>query len=94
MKEVEYKDEEGRKFRVTIPEGFEDSPEYGIRIGPPDLEGLGLSIDYEVRLNNQLFDRKLFTPADVRHRPAEIRAALMAVLKLDVLKILALYKEV
>lgn len=80
---------------VEVPEGYEDIPQSGIRIGPPDINSLNLPLplEYEVRLNNQLYDRKLFSPADVRRRPEEIKAALQAVLKLDVLKIINLYKE-
>lgn len=91
LKRVEYKDEDGRKFLVEVPDGFEDMPESGISIGPPELTDLNLPLELEVKLNNQLFDRKLFTPADVRRRPEEIRAALMAVLRLDVLRIRSLY---
>lgn len=92
-KRVEYKDESGRKYLVEVPEGYEDMAEAGIRIGPPDLEPLNLPLEYEVRLNNQLYDRKLFTLADVRRRPDEIRAALHAVYHVDVLAIKYLYKE-
>ena len=91
LKRVEYKDEEGRKFKVEVPEDYIDMPETGIRLGPPDLEPLGLPLRYEVALNNQLYDRMLFTPADVRRRPDEIRAALHAVFKVDVLTIRNLY---
>ena len=85
---------DGRKYLVEVPEGFEHLAQSGLRIGPPDLEPLGLPIDYEVRLNNQLYDRKLFTLADVRLRPEEIKAALQAAFRVDVLTIRNLYKEV
>ncbi len=88
---VEYMDDEGRKFLVQVPEGHEDSPESGILIGPPSVEPLDLPLEYEVKLNNQLYDRNLYTLADVRQRPEEIRAALMAVLRLDTLGIRSLY---
>ena len=65
-----------------------------MRIGPPELYELGLPIEYEVKLNNQLFDRKLFKLVDVRRRPDDIEAALKAILRLDVLKIRNRYKEV
>ncbi len=91
---VEYKDNEGRKFLVELPEEHQDMPESGVVIGPPELYELGLPIEYEVKLNNQLFDRKLFNLADVRRRPDDIPAALKAIFRLDVLKIRSLYKEV
>ena len=90
---VEYKDEEGRKFLVELPEEHQDMPESGVVIGPPDLSELALPIEYEVKLNNQLFDRKLFNLVDVRRRPVEIDAALKAIFRIDVLKIRSLYKE-
>lgn len=79
---------------VRVPDGYEDEPEKGIVIGPPDIGILGLPLEYEVKLNNQLYDRKLFTLADVRYRPDEIGAALRAVFRVDVLKIKSLYMEV
>ena len=91
---IEYKDEEGRKFLVELPEEHQDMPESGVRIGPPELDELGLPIEYEVKLNNQLYNRKLFKLADVRQRPEDIGAALKAVFHIDVLKIRSLYKEV
>ena len=91
---IEYKDEEGRKYLVELPEEHQDMPESGIVIGPPDLSELGLPIEYEVKLNNQLYDRKLFKLADVRRRPEDIDAALKAIFHLDVRKIRNLYKEV
>ncbi len=91
---INYKDEEGRKYLVDLPEECQDMPETGIVVGPPDLDELNLPIEYEVKLNNQLFDRKIFSPADVRQRPKDIEAALKAIFHIDVLKIKSLYKEV
>jgi len=90
---IEYKDEEGRKYLVELPEDYQDMPESGVIIGPPVLDELGLPIELEVFLNNQLFDRKLFSLADVRRRPAEIEAALKAIFRVDVLKIKNIYRE-
>lgn len=91
LKRIEYKDKKGRKYMVEVPEGYEDMPQTGIRLGPPDLESLNLPLKYEVALNNQLYDRQLFTPADVRRRPDEIKAALYTVFKVDALQIRNLY---
>lgn len=90
---VEYTDKKGLKHLVDIHEDYSDQPEMGIVIGPPDLESLGLPKKYEKILNNQLFDRKLFTWSDVRRRPAEIKAALMAMFRVDEQTIISLYKE-
>jgi|TARA_Y100000310_G_scaffold15622_1_gene15676 hypothetical protein len=90
---IGHEDEEGRKYLVELPEEYQDMPESGVVIGPPDLSVLELPIEYEVKLNNQLFDRKLFKLVDVRRRPDDIASALKAVLRLDVQKITNLYKE-
>lgn len=90
---VNYKNERGYKYLVEIPDEFQDEPELGIIIGPPDLESLGLPENYEVKLNNQLFDRQLFNWSDVRRRPDDIRAALKATLRVDEQAIIRLYKE-
>ncbi len=58
LKQIEYKDEDGRRFLVEVPEEFQDMPETGIRIGPPDLVSLNLPLAYEIKLNNQLYQRK------------------------------------
>ena len=39
---LEYKDISGFKYLIKIPEEYQDQPEYGIIIGPPDLSSLGL----------------------------------------------------
>ncbi len=91
LERVEFKDEQGRKYLVEVPDGFADMAEAGIVFGPPDLSELELPLEMEVKLNNQLYDRKLFTLADVRRRPEEIRAALMAILRIDVRRIKSLY---
>ena len=94
LKTVEYKDEDGRKFLVQVPDGYDDIPQSGIRIGPPELGSLNLPLEDEVKLNNQLYDRKLFTLADVRRRPEDIKGALLAVLKVYMRKTRNLYEEV
>ncbi len=91
LQKVEYRDGDGRKFLVQVPLGFEDMAESGIPVGPPDLSELELPLEMEVKLNNQLYDRNLFTLADVRRRPEDIGAALKAVLRIDVLRIKSLY---
>lgn len=91
MKKVSYTDEMGRRWLVGIPEDYEGLPEMGIPIGPPDMSSLKLPEEMETTLNHQLFDRKLFTLADVRRRPAEIQAALKVVFHLSATRIHNLY---
>ena len=91
-KTVDWEDEFGRKYKMLIPL---DAPiEYasrGVRVGPPDIESLGLPLELEVRLNNQLFNRKLITERDIRLRPNDLVAAMMATYKVDAQKVATLY---
>lgn len=84
MRELEHTDREGRRFVVWLPEGVPDSEaDKGIRVGPPDLAALGLPLSLEVRLNRELYARRLFRLADVKARRGEVQAALMAALAVD-----------
>ena len=94
MREATYTDPEGRMWAVWLPEGVPDEQaSEGIPRGPISLEPLGLPLDFEIRLHNQLFHRGLLTATDVRKRRTEVQAALMAALKVDAGRILALYDE-
>lgn len=76
-----------------IPEGVPDSQaSVGIPVGPPPLDGLGLPLEIEVRLHNQLFARGIFTERDARKRLDEIRSSLISALQSDVNRILAIYQ--
>ena len=91
--QVEYVDDDGRKWAVKVPEGEEDNANMGIPIGPPDLSELGLPIDVEVRLHNQLYNRGLFTLRDIRgRRQNEIFAAIQSALNVDVSKVTSLFR--
>jgi hypothetical protein len=92
MRELEYEDREGRRFLVWLPEGVPDSEAAkGVRIGPPDLASLGLPVPVEVRLNNELFHRRLFRVGDAKGRRQDVIGALMAALSLDAGRIVDLY---
>lgn len=94
MKIVRHQDPDGRRFAVALPDYEADSAAIlGIRLGPPDLEGLGLPKDIEIRLNNQLYDRGLITAKDVKTRLPEVHAALMAALKVDAASVAGLYRS-
>ena len=92
MREVDYSDGAGRRFRVRVPEGcpVELYPS-GIPVGPPSLGGLGLPLEVEVRLHNELHARGFLTARDVRRRPQEVIAALQAALRLDLQRIQQVY---
>lgn len=94
METHDYKDNDGRLHRVIVPDGCpEDLYPEGIPVGPPDLALLGLPLEIEVRLHNQLYSRRLFNLRDVLSRPKDIQGALQAALKLDMQIIQGLYKN-
>lgn len=87
-----YVDSDGRKTLVEIPESSPDSDAvYGLVIGPPSLESLGLPIELEVALHNELFVRGIYTFEDAKRHRMDIIAALQHALNLDVNRILEIY---
>lgn len=94
MKQLDYTDPDGYRYRVLIPEGSPASHAHmGVRVGPPDLATLNLPSHIERRLNNELFSRGLITVADVRRRPGDVQAAVMAAMKADAQTVMALYER-
>ena len=92
MRETSYTDDEGRTWAVQLPDGAPESDAVlGLPLGPPSLESLGLPLDVEVRLHNQLFARRLFTRRDVKARRMDIFGALQAALRVDSTAIVMLY---
>lgn len=95
MKEADYIDPSGRKFRVLVPD---DAPpgaeEYGIHVGPPPLDSLGLPADLAVRLHNNLHARGMFTVKDIRARRMDLIGALQSTLAVDATLIEGVYIEV
>lgn len=90
---IEYTDTEGRRSLRGLPAGVPASKAaQGVPLGPPSLAELGLPKEIEVRLHNQLFARGLFTEQDARAKPGEIHSAIVAALRLDVQRILAVYQ--
>ena len=86
---------DGKKYKAIVPDGsLEAMWQYGIIIGPPDLSGLRLPHEIEVRLNNELFNRGLISKKDLRNNINNVQGALMAALRVDVQTILAAYEEV
>ena len=92
MREASYADAEGRMWAVLLPEGVPEADAVlGLPLGPPSMEPLGLPLDAEVRLHNQLFARRLFTRRDVKARRMDIFGALQAALRVDITAVAALY---
>jgi hypothetical protein len=88
LKEVDYKDEDGRLWRVRVPADCPvDMYALGIPIGPPSLdrwvEEHGWSKDFATRLHNELHARRLYTRRDVLARPRDVQGALTAALRCD-----------
>ena len=94
MKEVDYLDDYGRRWRVRVPDDCPiDSYSEGIPVGPPSLADLELPVGIEIRLHNELHGRRLFAFRDVQRDPKGATAALQAALKLDLQRLQTLYKE-
>ena len=92
MRKVDYQDSKGRMTQRLVPDDAPDAnARYGIVVGPPDLDSLGLPQEVEIRLHNELFNRGLLTLDDVRKRRPEIMAAVQAALKVDAESVMAAY---
>lgn len=90
LKRASWTDPEGRKKVVLIPEES-DQAEMGIPVGPPDLTKLGLPLELEVRLNNELVNRGIITDIDALRNRSEISLAIQSALKLDANRVLDMY---
>jgi hypothetical protein len=92
LRRVEYKDQDGRlKVTMLPPEALDLEAANGIPVGPPKLEELGLPLELEINLNNELFYRGILTASDAIKRRPEVVAALMAALKVDAGRIVDIY---
>lgn len=93
LKRVSYTDSDGRKRVVLLPEEYSDdqAEAIGIPVGPPRLDELGLPLELEVRLNNELFHRGILEPNDALRRRPDIMGAIQSALKIDTDAIVTLY---
>ncbi len=84
MKKTTYKDNDGRNWWVYLPDNApSNEANTGIPIGPPSLEDLEIPKSFEVALHNQLFNRKIFTSADIKRRRADVVSAIRSAYKTD-----------
>src|SRR5881392_3875623 len=90
LKRASWTDTEARKKVVLIPEESNQA-EMGIPVGPPDLSELGLPLELEVRLNNELAARDILTPIEALKGRAEISSAIQSALRVDVDRIIQAY---
>jgi hypothetical protein len=91
LSQVTYTNEKGMKKVVLLPEGSFEIPSKGIPVGPPSLEELGLPVEIETRINNELYSRNILTAQDALKKRAEIVYAIQAALRVDADGILGIY---
>lgn len=64
---VKYTDGEGFAYLVRVPAGVpERDYKLGIRLGPPDLSGVGLPKEQEIRLRNALVEAQMVNAETIR----------------------------
>lgn len=86
LKEVTYKDADGRLWARKIPhDAPESEAEFGIPLGPFPLDAVVLPTPEEflVLIHNQLFYRRIFSPEDLRRRRADVAVAIASALRID-----------
>lgn len=94
MRDIDYTDERGRKYRVKLPDEADDSEApYGILVGPQAVvDELGLPEPQATRLHNQLHARGIWTAREARKRTSDIFGALQAAFNTDVTAVLNAYQ--
>jgi hypothetical protein len=94
VRETQYTDTGGRLYKVLVPDSAPEShARYGIVVGPPNLDSLELDEKIATRINNELFNRGIFTYKDARRRRGEIYTALQSALRVEVGLIMDLYLQ-
>lgn len=95
MRTLDYTDDRGRIWRVELPDGVpDDGAALGVPVGPPAVcDALELPEAVGTRLHNELHRRGLFVLRDVQSRPGDLRAAIMAALRLDLQTIEEQYRS-
>lgn len=85
MRELDYTDYRGRKYRVLLADDMADSEAaQGVHLGPLDVvDGLDLPEPYATRLHNELHRRKLYRVRDIRARGNELVLAVQCAFKVD-----------
>jgi hypothetical protein len=90
-----YIDPDGRKYKVLLPATAPEShARMGVRMGPPPLDGLGLSSEMSVRVHNELFGLGILTYEDVKRRGlGTVTQAIQSALKVDAQAVATLYYQ-
>jgi hypothetical protein len=95
MKLVDYEDDMGRKFKVSLPDDVpETEAELGNPLGPPLLDSLNLPHDMMVQLHNFLFDMNIYTARQAQGRRQDITSAVQRICAIHTEAIIALYGQV
>lgn len=90
---------DGLNYVVSVPESAqEEEYEYGLIVGPPEalVNVLLESWDLEAlanRLHQELYARDIITVDSAMRRRQDVMGALQAVLKLDVERIIEVYRD-
>lgn len=94
LRQLEYVDSKGFKWKVLVPDDAPDShAQFGVVIGPPQLDELELPIDMHRRLHNELYSRHLFGVKDALARRGDITAAIMFAFKVDTERLVEIYMK-
>jgi len=95
VREVDYQDERGRKYRVRLPdEASDDEAADGVPVGPVEVaDALGLPEPVATRLHNELHRRGLWNLREVKRRPDALLGALQATLNVDVQVLLKAFSD-
>jgi hypothetical protein len=95
LKLVDYEDDMGRMFKVSLPDDVPDSEaELGNPLGPPLLDNLEMPHDMMVKLHNFLFDMGIYTANQARARRQDIVSAIQRICAIHAEAIIQLYGQV
>src|SRR5690242_7599449 len=89
---------DGRDYIVTVPANADESEyEYGLIVGPPESLTDVLLSEWNLseivnKLHQELYARDIITLNDATRRRQDVASALQAVLKLDVERIIGIYR--
>lgn len=92
MKQISYTDADGFRHAVLLPDGApESAAPMGVPVGPLPLDGLDLPLELRRAINNELHDRALWGPDEIRRRRQDAALALIRAYRVGVEEIEALW---
>lgn len=94
MREVEWRDLEGRRWVSLLPDNLPDSmAREGLRLGPISLAPMGLALKHEVMLHNELVSRHILTLADALNNRQTVEGAVRSVIRAGAHEIIECFRE-